>query len=319
MSSQQTSTPAISKAMAKAAATGMPRFGTDTALIAGTMALGFVLLFFSWLKRQFWIDGWSWGHSADWGHAYLVPFISGYYIWRNRARFASLPRCVFWPGYAVLLLGIVCYVYFTVGYSNHMFQGFAMILALAGLVLLLMGPEVFRAAMFPIAYLGFTVTISQMVMDKATWELKLLASKGAWLMLNMVGVVTDISGNILTINTSDGKQIPLNVAEACSGMRMVVAFIALAVAVAFLSCDTWWKRVGVMMLAVPVALLMNIVRVAVLGVASLVNPELSVGEAHTLIGTVLLIPAFFLFMGGVWAMDQIFKPDPAPRAKGVVS
>jgi exosortase/archaeosortase family protein len=91
-------------------------------------------------------------------------------------------------------------------------------------------------------------------------------------------------------------------------MRMVVSFIALSVAVAAFSCKQWWHRIAIVLLAVPVALFMNVIRVAVLGILSLFDADLAVGEAHTLIGTLLLIPAFLLLMGCVWALKKM-TPD----------
>lgn len=284
-------------------------------IAAGVIVLlGIVALFVEWFLRQ---GKWSYEHSADWGHAYIVPLISGFYVWKHRARFAALPRFVYWPGYAVILLGIVCYVYFIIVFSNHMFQGLSLILVVSGAVMLLLGPAMFRASVFPIAYLGFGVTLAQMVMEKMTWQLKILASSGSWLLLNMIGISTDLEGTVLKITDSAGRTVPLNVADACAGMRMVVAFIALAAAVAFFSGDQWWKRIGVLLLAVPVSLLMNVVRVAVLGVAAIFNPNLSVGEAHTFIGTLLLVPALGLFMACVWAMDRLVTPAPGAAGSGL--
>ena len=73
------------------------------------------------------------------------------------------------------------------------------------------------------------------------------------------GFTVSLTGNNIEIVKSDGTTIPLGIAEACSGMRMVVAFIALAGSVALLSCHLWWQRTAVMLLAVPVAVLMNLV------------------------------------------------------------
>src|SRR5690606_27312366 len=104
--------------------------------------------------------------------------------------------------------------------------------------------------------------------------------------------------------------IPLNVADACSGMRMVVAFYALAGAVVLLSAKTWWQRIAIMLIAGPVAVAMNVFRVAVLGWLSLVDPNLASGDAHMMIGTLLLIPSLFLFMGLVWVLNRLER-DPA--------
>jgi exosortase len=197
-----------------------------------------------------------------------------------------------------------------------MFQGFAILVTIAGLVILLAGPRAFGVLVFPIGYLALGVTISESVMNLLTFKLKLLASAGSHHLLTLIGIDNTLAGNLLQIYDDRGNAHPLNVADACSGMRMVIAFVALGVAVAFLSCRHWWQRIALLLLAVPVALLMNVLRVAVLGVLVLVNPEFSVGEAHTFIGTLLLIPAFGIFMACVWALNQMVVDDDARRKKG---
>ncbi|MBL0927608.1 MAG: exosortase/archaeosortase family protein [Phycisphaerales bacterium] len=214
-----------------------------------------------------------------------------------------------------MLLGLVCYAYFVLVYSNHMFQGLSMILTLGGVVVLVLGVRSLEVLAFPVAYLVFAVTISEQVMNTITWRLQELAASGAYVLLSMLGVETTIRGNVLEVY--DGSVWhPLNVAEACSGMRTVVAFLALSVAVAFLGSRHWWQRVALVLLGVPVALLMNVIRVAVLGGLSLWNPELAAGDAHGFIGTLLLFPAFLLFMGCAWAMNQVFV-EPETAKKGV--
>ena len=271
------------------------------------LGLSFIALFFRWFDKQ---QLFSRTSFEDWGHAFVVPFISGFYLWKHRARVATTPMCVYWPGLAVLMLGLVSYVFFLSGYSNHMFQGLSIILAIAGLVLLLAGPHMLRVAAFPIGFLAFGITISEQVMTKLTWPLKLLASRGAEIMLTMCGLDVTRTGNMLEIYTATGV-VPLDVAEACSGMRMVVAFAALSVVVAFFVGRTWWQRCAIILLATPVALFMNVVRVAVLGGITLYRPGLAAGDAHMVIGTILLIPAFGLFMGCAWVLRKI-----EPEAEG---
>jgi exosortase len=271
----------------------------------GLVAAAFFAMFFRWFMKQFGPDGFSVNFPEDWAHAYVVPLISGYYIWRHRHDLLAAPVTTFWPGVVLIGCGITSYSFFVLAFPNHMFQGLAILVAVSGIVLLLAGPRVFGVLAFPIGYLALGVTISERVMNAITFRLKLLASLGSHHLLTLLGVEHDSAGNMLTIYDSAGTAHPLNVADACSGMRMVIAFIALAVAVAFLSCRHWWQRIALVLLAVPVALLMNVLRVAVLGILVLVNPNFSVGEAHMFIGTLLLIPAFAVFMGCVWALNQM--------------
>jgi exosortase/archaeosortase family protein len=154
-------------------------------------------------------------------------------------------------------------------------------------------------------------------MNDLTAPLQLIASNGAYLVLSVLGALfgftVDVEGTVLKMLTSSGTTIPLNVAEACAGMRMVIAFIALAGATALLGCREWWQRIALMLLAIPVAILVNIGRVAVLGLLSLADANLATGKAHELIGELLLLPGLALFLGVVWVLNRVMKP-PAGEA-----
>jgi exosortase len=284
-------------------------------LLVAIAAASFLALFFRFFLRQ---GQFSIEYIDDWGHAFVIPIISGFLVFRERARLFAAHVEPFWPGVLPLVLGVITYFFFVLGVSNHMLQGAAMLLAMSGMVLLTCGLHVFRIVFLPIAFLCFGITVSEQVMIKATFPLQLLATKGAWLFLELCSVggrfyMVDADGNTLTMYYK-GRQIPLNVAEACSGMRMVIAFVALAAAVALLSVREWWKRIAVVMLAVPVALFMNIIRVCVLALASLYDNNLASGNVHMLIGTLLLIPGLGLFLAAVWALERIVKDDDEASA-----
>jgi exosortase len=276
----------------------------------GLVAAAFLWLFHHWIYVQY-------KHSStaveDWGHAFLVPFISGYLIYLRRDTLARVTPRESWLGLAPLVLGIATYFLFVASPlpGGHMVQGWAVILTLMGAALALLGRKVMYHLFLPLSYLVFAVTISERVMIQLTFKLQLIASQGAYLVLSIVGAISgfsvDVAGNRIELLTNAGRVIPLNVAEACSGMRMVVAFFALAAAMALISCRFWWQRVALVLLAAPVAILLNIGRVATLGVLSLGNQNLAQGEAHTFIGTLLLIPGLLLFMGIVWLLNRVVR------------
>ncbi len=289
-----------------------------TIAVAALTTLAFFGLFFRWFAKQ---GEFSLAKLEDWGHAFFVPAIAAYLAWQRRQLLASTTPRVFLPGILPVILGIAVYLQYSYAPipGTHMIQGFAIVLAVFGIALTLFGPDTIRYLVLPIAFLAFGVTISDKVMLTITWPLQLIASQGAFVVLGVCGMVggfsVDVDGNILTVIKKSGEEFPLNVAQACSGMRMVVAFVALGGAVALLSCRLWWQRIAVFLLAVPVALVMNIIRVAVLGLLTLGNEDLAQGEAHTLIGTLLLIPGLGLFLLIVWALNKVVDlPEPAkPR------
>jgi len=285
-------------------------------VMIGLLVAAFALLFRHWLRTQ---NVYSMT-SGDWSHAYFVPGISLYLLWQHRAELERVRAEVFWPGLVAVLMGIWSYVYFIVGVPNHLGQGLSMVLTLFGVVLLLLGPRVMRYAFLPISYMVFAITIPEKIMSHATWPLQALAAKGGWVGLNTIGVKCDVVGNTLYVfDTATQATYPLNVAEACSGMRMLIAFLALGAAVSLVATKMWWKRVVLLGLAPPLALLLNIIRIMVLGVASLYNQNLSAGQAHTFIGTLLLIPGFFIYLGFVLAINKAVPEAARSKPAGAAA
>lgn len=300
---------------ARAAALGSLR-GPGLALLGLAAAAAFAWLFWQWFFRQ---GSMSIASIDDWGHAFAVPLIVGYLLYQRRERLLNAPVKPFWPGLLPLLLSVGCYVFFIVGVPTHMFQGFALVLAVFSFVLLVFGPHVMRVAIMPIAFLLFAITISERVMIAITFQLQLIASQGGYLLLTIFGypfgIESMVDGNVISVMDEAGATHQLNVAEACSGMRMVVAFIALGAAVALTQCKHWWQRVAVVLLSLPVAIGLNVVRVAVLGFLTvLVDPELASGEAHMLIGTLLLVPGLALFLLLVWVLNRVVSDEPETQA-----
>lgn len=279
--------------------------------MGGVLAGAFVVLFHSFLYAQH-------RHAAenmgDWGHAYFVPLVSIYLLWQSRDQLVRVAVGTYWVGLIPMLTGIASYVHFLVGVKNHFGQGLSMVLTLFGLVLLLLGPGAMRYCLFPIGYLVCGITLPEKVMNHLTWPLQQFAAKASYVVLNVLGVNTDIAGNQITVFDSNLVAHPLNVAEACSGMRMAIAFLALGVAVALVGTKMWWKRVVLLSLAVPVALLINVARVVVLGFASLADARWAGGEAHMFIGTLLLLPGFALFMFVLWCMHKAVPEDQGVRS-----
>jgi len=275
----------------------------------GILFVAFIAMYFRWMLKQ---HEYSWAALEDWGHAYAIPGISGWLVWQQRKAILAEKVQPFWPALAPFLLGIMCYLFFVVGVPNHMLQGGSMILTLGSMALLICGTRIFRHLFLPIAYLAFAMTISQQIMERVTFQLQLFASKGAWALLMVIGsmqnFLVDLNGNMLSVGGNN-----LNVAEACSGMRMVVAFFALAGVIALISCKHWWQRTALMLLAAPIAILMNVIRVAVLGLASLWNINFAAGDAHMMIGTLLLFPSLLLFLAIVWALNKIVDDEPPPE------
>jgi exosortase len=150
-------------------------------------------------------------------------------------------------------------------------------------------------------------------LSKVTERMQDWSARGADVLLNLLTIDTDRVGNVLTIHLSDGTKCPLNVAEACSGMRMLVAFMALGVAVAYLGLTSWWQRGALVAIGIPISLFVNVLRVSSLGVLALFDANFTAGQFHAVVGLIWLLPALLLFLGAMWIIRNLVTDAPAPR------
>lgn len=257
-------------------------------------------------------------HPSDWGHTLVIPGIAAWFVWLRRKELLAEPFRPAWSGLPIVALGVGVYILCTFGPGafalHHNARGLAFGISLFGLVLLLFGWRAMRHLWFPIAYVvAFGQTISDRILNVVTFRLQDLSARGAEIVLNLVGIDTDRAGNLLTVYR-DGVAHPLNVAEACSGMRMLLAFLALGVAIAYTGLKRPWQRVALVLLGVPVAVVVNVFRVVTLGVLSLFDVQMAVGEFHHLVGLVWLVPALAIFLGILWILRRIVIEEETPEA-----
>jgi exosortase len=219
----------------------------------------------------------------------------------------------------VVLLGLALYAICIFGPAalyHHNSRGFAVGVTLFGLVLLVTGWRWMRWLWFPIAYVViFGQTVSERFISIVTYRLQDLSARGAYLLLSLFGLDVDLTGNVLTVY-ENGEPHQLNVAEACSGMRMLVAFLALGVAMAYVTLPTLWQRVLLVALGVPVAIFVNMLRVTTLGILGMIDTEFTAGEFHHFIGLIWLVPAFLLYMLILWVLSNlVVRPAEAQEAR----
>ena len=275
------------------------------AIIAGGIL--FVLLvavFWEWFRRQVAL---AWHEPSDWGHTLIIPFISGYFIWNKRQIILAKPLRPAWIGVAIMVFGIAWYMICNVGpagLAHHNIRATGLGITLIGLGVLLVGWLAMQYIWFPLFYtLIFAQTISERFMNLVTYRMQDISAKGAYVLLNLIGIQTDHAGNVLTI-FQDGQPVQLNVAEACSGMRMLVAFLALGVAMAYVSLPKLWQQLALVTLGIPISIFVNVLRVTSLGILGMFDQNFMSGEFHHMIGLVWLLPAFFSYLAVLWILSQ---------------
>lgn len=286
-------------------------------VVAGVVLLAaFVAVFWVFVSTQV---KWAIEEPADWGHTLLVPAISGYFVYLKREELLAAPARACWLGAPVIVLGVAAYVATTFGPSwfvlHHNARGISVGVTIVGLALLILGTRATKVLLFPILYwVAFGQSVSERLLQLITERMQDWSAVGAHALLAVTGVDVERSGNVLTVFVN-GAPSQLNVAEACSGMRMLVAFLALGVAIAYTGLPRMWQRIALVLAGIPVAIGVNVLRVYTLGILSLWNSNFAAGDFHSFVGLVWLVPALLLYLGIMWFLRNLFVEDKDSRAK----
>jgi len=300
--------------------TSVVEVSAKSAMIAGGVIVVLLIsVFWEWFRRQV---AWASHEPSDWGHTLIIPFVSGYFVWMKRDLILAKPLSPSWIGLFIMVVGIAWYMFCNVGpagLAHHNIRATGLGITLIGLGVLLLGWRGMEYVWFPLFYmLIFAQTISERLMNLVTYRMQDISAKGAYVFLNLIGIQTDHSGNVLTI-FKDGEPVQLNVAEACSGMRMLVAFLALGVAMAYVSLPKLWQQIMLVVLGIPISIFVNVLRVASLGILGMFDQNFMSGEFHHMIGLVWLLPAFFSYLGALWILSQFLVEVDETKAKSDAS
>jgi exosortase len=277
-------------------------------LWSAVLLVAFGWIFWDFMQRQFWF---AIKQQADWGHTLVIPFIAGYFVWLCRGKLLAEPFSRAWSGMVLVLLGLAFYVFCALSdsFHHHNLMGLGVASTLIGIVLLIFGWRAMRYLWFPLLYLFvFGQTISDRFMEVATFKLQDIASYGSYIGFSILGFDVVREGNTLEIFYKN-ESYPLNIAEACSGMRMLMAFFALGVAMAYTGLTHIWQQIVLVLFALPTAIFVNILRVMTLGLLSIIDSGFAAGDFHTFVGTLWLIPAFLIYLGIVWVLKNLLIND----------
>jgi exosortase len=197
----------------------------------------------------------QWWHDPNFSHGFLVPLFSLFVVWKRRSRLSSLRPIPSWWGLLILLLAMSMLAVGALG-AELFLSRLSFLLVIAGLVVCFLGWAHFRAVFFPWAFLLLMIPIPAIIFNQVTLPLQILASKLAATLLPLFGVPVLREGNIIHL-----PAMPLEVAQACSGIRSLLTLLTLAIGYGFMRETRSWIRVALTLSAVPIAIAANSLRI----------------------------------------------------------
>ena len=162
------------------------------------------------------------------------------------------------------------------------------------------GPKLAGYLLFPSSYLLFCIPLT--FLDGLSFKLRILAAKTSVVLLNGFGVGAVRKGT--AIFSAEAGIFRLDVADACSGLKYLIALTAVTAVYAYVSQKSLLRKWLLFICAVPIAAVANIIRVVGIAlVAHLIGPKLAFGIYHDYSGYIVFLAAILLMISAGAAMN----------------
>ncbi len=256
-----------------------------------------VWLFWDGLSRMW---GW-WLELPEYSHGILIPPIALFLIWQQKDRLERISFTGNWWGVALvliggsmLLLGQLATVYTLVEY--------AYLVTLFGLVLAFTGTAcVSPWLLMPLFILVFMVPLPQFVLANLSTKLQLLSSQLGVFVIRLFDISVFVEGNVIDLGG-----YKLQVAEACSGLRYLFPLMTLGFLMAYFYKGALWKRVALFLSSIPITVLMNSLRVGIIGVTvEHWGIGMAEGFLHEFQGWMIFIVCAALMLGEIMLLNRL--------------
>jgi exosortase A len=242
-----------------------------------------------------------WWTSSTFNHVLLIPPILAWLVWQRRPELTQLTPAAWWPPLAAVALG---------GFAWLLGEAAGLALARhAGLVLMLqgsvaacLGKAVTRGLAFPLFFAIFLVPAGEEIVPL----MQTLTADISMVLLAASGIPAHIEGVFITTPTGY-----FEVAEACAGVKFLIAMIALGALVANLCFRSWPRRIAFMAAAIVIPVAANGVRAfGTIYIAEASGLEFAEGFDHIFYGWIFFALVIALLMGAGWRFFDRRVDDP---------
>lgn len=254
-----------------------------------------------------------WLTDPSWSHGFLIPLFSLYFVHQKKQEILTTrPNPSYFFGLCGLIFFLIVYVLNVIQFKFGYGYRITMLAALASVVLLMGGFALFRFLWLPTFFLFFAIPLPEQIYRQLTIPMRKCAAYISTLVLNLIPDLEATSQGVIIEVMYRGQRLEpgLDVAEACSGMRLLMAFVALGVAMAYLHDRPIWQRLILLLSTIPIAIFCNIVRVTITGLIYILwDPRYAQGIYHDALGMLMLPLAFVMYGALAWLMSNLFVEE----------
>jgi exosortase D (VPLPA-CTERM-specific) len=241
-----------------------------------------------------------WDTQEEYSHGFFIPLISLWLLWRRRS---ALRQSFGPPSWVGLLLVAIASGLLVLGELTaiYLLIQFGFMIGLIGLVLVLGGLPLLRVAFLPIAFLLFAIPLPYFIDAALSWRLQLVSSQLGAGFLKLVGVPVYIEGNVIDLGF-----YKLQVVDACSGLRYLYPLLSLGFLMGYMYQAALWKRAVVFLSTIPITVLMNSLRIAIVGLlVERWGSGMADGFLHYFEGWVIFMACLALLLAEIGLLERL--------------
>jgi exosortase D (VPLPA-CTERM-specific) len=263
-----------------------------------------ILLYFGTLSHLVTND-WK---REDYSSSALIPLVVLYILWEKRRQISAVPAKSSWIGCVPLFAGIA--LYWLGELAGEFFTLYISLwLVTVGLCWLHLGWEKLKTISFPLSFSLIMFPLPNFANIQLSLKLKLLSSQLGVGILQLCGMSTFREGNVIDVGFTR-----LQVVDACSGIRYLMPLLAMAILLAYYYKGAFWKRLLVVLSALPISVVTNGMRIASVGLLyPLFGAQVAEGFFHDFSGWFIFMASLGILLGEIWLLRRLLPDRPDER------
>jgi exosortase A len=242
-----------------------------------------------------------WWTSSTFNHCALIPPVIAWLVWQRLPELRQLTPAAWAPGLLLVAAGAGGWLLGEAG-GVALVRHFGLAFMLQGAIIATLGKAVSRGLAFPIFFLLFLVPAGEELVP----PMQTVTAEMCMFLLALVGVPAHIEGIFITTPTGY-----FEVAEACSGVKFLVAMAAYGALVANVCFRSWPRRIAFMVAAIGIPILANGIRAwGTIYIAHITDNDFAVGFDHVVYGWFFFAIVILLIMAAGWPFFDRKPNDP---------
>ena len=287
----------------------LKRLLPETKVQVAWLVLAGVFVWFYWSSFHDLLRAWM--TSEDYQHGFIVPVFAVALLWIRRDMVPQLGGSGSWWG--LPLFGVWAVMRWTAVYFNYgSLPELSMLPFFAGTALFVGGWQGLLWAWPAIIFLFFMIPLPGAVQGMASEQLQAIATRLSTFIIQTCGIAAISQGNVIQLT-----ERPLEVARACSGLRMMMLFFALCIGAAFVTRRPLWEKLVMIASAAPIAVAANVARIVLTAIVyeiatfwpSMIDLDTAAELIHEWAGYVMMPIGLLLLLAEMTLLSKLMiKP-----------